>query len=223
MRDILILASTGQPINDTRIEASLLDICLDTHESCDDSCPVFFLNKNSVPLQDGKCKCLLDGKKILSFIRESTGDVGLESKQPKKKKVVPVEHLERFARFKQVIDNRFSKLGIEGKPKYLSMLKPLTASQFVRIIDDYEVNYFPDRRVALIDVIIGMQNPSKKLGPDANLTIRRWMNWRLKVDSHEDLEKRVTVTESGGYTVVVVPDTESLLEQANRLKKQRDE
>ena len=222
MRDILILTATNQPIEDSRIESSLLEICLDTYESCDDSCPVFFLNKNSVPLKDGKCKCLLDGSKMLSFIRESTGEVGREPKQPKKKKVVPVEHLERFARFKQVLDSKFSKLGIEGKPKYLSMPKPLTASQFIKIVEDYSINDFKDRKVALIDVVIGMQNPSKKLGPDANLTIRRWLNWRLKVDSHEDLEKKVVEQPTGEFTTIIVTDTESLLEQANRLKQLRN-
>ncbi len=223
MRDIIILLATGQPIDENRIESCLLDVCIDTHESCNDDCPVFFLNKSSIPTKDGRCSCMLNGNKMAKFIRESTGQVAPVPSEPKKKKVVPTEHIERFARFKSAVAGRFLKLGIEGKPKFLSMQKPLTPSQFVKIIDDYSINDFVERRTALLDVVVGMQNPSKKLGPDANLTIRRWMNWRLKIESHEDLERKLPVEQSGEVKVIVVSDTESLLKQAQRLKQQKEQ
>ena len=197
MTELLILAATNQPISEEMLFNAMLNVCINTNSVCDESCPVFLLNKLSCPKkteygQLRGCDCYLDGKKMLAFVRENVGAVAeIPPVKPKKKKVVvSVEHIERFARFKQTVAAEFSKFRIEGESRLFTMRNSLTPSQFVKIVEDYGINDFPYRRKELMSVMVEFQNSTKKYNT-ANLTIRRWLNTRLKVDSFEDLPQKI--------------------------------
>lgn len=209
MTELLILAATNQPLSDEMLSNAMLNVCINTNLVCDESCPVFLLNKLSCPKKTeyGElrgCDCYLDGKKMLAFVRTNVGEVAeMPTVKPKKKKVVvPVEHIERFARFKATVAADFAKLRIEQEPRIFTMKNPLTPTQFVKIIEDYAINDFPNRRKELMSVIVEFQNSIRKYN-SANQTIRKWLNIRLNVESFEDLPKAV---QFGAGPKVVVPN-----------------
>ena len=209
MTELLILVATNQPISEEILSNAMLNVCIDTRLNCDESCPVFLLNKHSCPkkTEHGElrgCDCYLDGKKMLAFVRTNVGAVAeMPTVKPKKKKVVvPVEHIERFARFKATVTADFAKLRIEQEPRIFTMKNPLTPTQFVKIIEDYAINDFPNRRKELMSVIVEFQNSIRKYN-SANQTIRKWLNIRLNVESFEDLPKAV---QFGAGPKVVVPN-----------------
>lgn len=209
MTELLILAATNQPLSDEMLSNAMLNVCINTNLVCDESCPVFLLNKLSCPKKTeyGElrgCDCYLDGKKMLEFVRENVGEVAeVPTVKPKKKKVVvPVEHIERFARFKVAVAAELAKVGVEKESRFFAMRNPLTPSQFVKIVEDYGINDFPHRRKELMSVVVEFQN-STKTYTSASQTIRKWLNIRLNVESFEDLPKAV---QFGAGPKVVVPN-----------------
>jgi hypothetical protein len=71
---ILIDLALKKPITDATIENALSQICEDTHSSCDDGCPVFYINNFNIPnYEDNQpnCDCYRNGRKMLKFIRDN--------------------------------------------------------------------------------------------------------------------------------------------------------
>ena len=204
MENLLISVATGQPVSDNTIALELAEVCINVHTDCDYRCPVFILNKGVVPVDNNsRCQCFLDGVRMLAFIRKNVGEVAALPIIPKKKKkaVVPVEHIERFARFKQHVAAELHKQGVDKEARIFTMRNPLTPTQFVKIVEDYDINNFPNRRKELMSVVTDFQN-STKTYTSASQTIRKWLNIRLKVDSFEDLTK---LTQFGAAGKVIVP------------------
>ena len=75
--DILIKLATGKKIGDTDIANALYDVCETEHSSCNDNCPVYFLNGSRAPGNEKPfntnrgCDCFKNGQSMLNFIRQA--------------------------------------------------------------------------------------------------------------------------------------------------------
>lgn len=73
MNSLLKKAIEGKKFTREDITTELSEICDRVHASCDDECPVYFLNGSKVPecsdkVHYGGCLTFKDGKAMLKFI-----------------------------------------------------------------------------------------------------------------------------------------------------------
>ena len=77
MSNLLINLAIGMSVTDAMLEEELTNVCENTHASCDETCPVYFLNGFSIPDSANDfnvnrgCDTFKNGKKMLAFIREN--------------------------------------------------------------------------------------------------------------------------------------------------------
>jgi hypothetical protein len=69
--DLIIKLIKGEKITEDDIKNELYEICDREHYSCNSNCPVYYLNKNSIPDTRNAFDCdyFKSGSKMLEFIR----------------------------------------------------------------------------------------------------------------------------------------------------------
>jgi len=70
MYDLILKLIKDEQITNEDLANALYEICDDVHGCCDSDCPVYYINNNSVPIDDDQhCSCFKNGTKMLVFLR----------------------------------------------------------------------------------------------------------------------------------------------------------